>query len=129
MDLHGCTSSDTTLLNRVCTGLAAARATRPCIPTPTAGIDKILTDLRSLGSLSSLQLRQLRMKAIVLLALCAFCRPSDLACVPKPSLGNRSHEGSSSRFRISSITWTNDGIEVLWYGSKANKGMSANSVH
>jgi len=98
-------------------------------------VPKILAYLRSLGATAKLSVSQLRLKAIVLLSLCAFCTPSDTACIPVPTLGlahdpanGGSEESTVARFRLSSISWLDGGMEVLWYGSKADKGMSANPV-
>ena len=89
---------------------------------------KITSYIHSLGPTVALSLKDLRLKAIVLLPLSAFCRPSDLACVPKPSPDGGPEEVTSSRLRLSSINWTSEGMEILWYGSKADKSMSANPV-
>lgn len=130
-ELRGHTQRDAAILNRVCTGLIASRTSRPRLATPTADVSKITHHIRSLGHNSELTLRDLRMKSITLLSLAAFCRPSDLACVSKTSLndaGSTVAENSFPRFRLASIKWLADGAQITFYGSKADKKMSANPV-
>ena len=110
-----------------------ASRTKPRQATPVADVSMLVTYLKDLGSTEELPINELRQKAITLLSVTAFCRPSDLACVARPSVLPDTARGTTnlsvcSRFRMDSIKWIDEGAELVFFGSKADKGMSGNTV-
>ena len=132
-DLQGRPAPDAAVVRRVHTALVATRTTKPRQATPVADVSMLVTYLKDLGSTEELPINELRQKAITLLSITAFCRPSDLACVARPSVLPDTARGTTnlsvcSRFRMDSIKWLDEGAELVFFGSKADKGMSGNTV-
>ena len=132
-DLQGRPAPDAAVVRRVHTALVATRTTKPRQATPVADVSMLVTYLKDLGSTEELPINELRQKAITLLSITAFCRPSDLACVARPSVLPDTARGTTnlsvcSRFRMDSIKWIDEGAELVFFGSKADKGMSGNTV-
>ena len=132
-DLQGRPAPDAAVVRCVHTALVATRTTKPRQATPVADVSMLVTYLKDLGSTEELPINELRQKAITLLSVTAFCRPSDLACVARPSVLPDTARGTTnlsvcSRFRMDSIKWIDEGAELVFFGSKADKGMSGNTV-
>ena len=132
-DLQGRPAPDAAVVRRVHTALVATRTTKPRQATPVADVSMLVTYPKDLGSTEELPINELRQKAITLLSITAFCRPSDLACVARPSVLPDTARGTTnlsvcSRFRMDSIKWIDEGAELVFFGSKADKGMPGNTV-